>query len=57
MPEAQKGLLSSAMKLITPGTVQVIRAAKEGTFEGGLVTGAVGLAPFHDLDGAGARRR
>ena len=51
VPEARKGLLSSAMKLLTPSTAQVIRAAKEGTFAGGLVTGPVGLAPFHALDG------
>jgi basic membrane protein A len=51
VPEAQKGLLSSAMKLLTPATVQLVRAAKEGSFPSGLFTGDVDLAPFHDLDG------
>jgi basic membrane protein A len=50
VPEAQRGLLSSAMKLLTPITARLVRAAKEGTFEPGLVTGEVALAPFHDLD-------
>ncbi|HLH25867.1 MAG TPA: BMP family ABC transporter substrate-binding protein [Chloroflexota bacterium] len=50
MPEAQKGLLSSAMKLLQPAVVQLVRAAKEGTFPAGTFTGEVALAPFHDLD-------
>jgi basic membrane protein A len=50
VPEAQKGLLSSAMKLLTPATARLVRAAKEGTFQPGLYTGDVALAPFHDLD-------
>ena len=50
VPEARKGLLSSAMKLLTPSTAEMIRAAKQGTFNGGLYTGPVGLAPYHDLD-------
>jgi basic membrane protein A len=50
VPEAQRGLLSSALKLLTPATAQLIRGAKEGAFEPGLYTGEVGLAPFHDLD-------
>jgi basic membrane protein A len=52
VPEARKGLLSSAMKLLTPSTAQIIRAAREGMFTSGIVTGAVGLAPFHALDSA-----
>jgi basic membrane protein A len=51
VPEAQKGLLSSAMKLLTPATVQLVRAAKDGSFQPGLFTGEVALAPYHDLDG------
>jgi basic membrane protein A len=50
VPEAQKGLLSSSMKLLTPATAQLLRAAKDGTFKPGLFTGEVGLAPFHDMD-------
>jgi basic membrane protein A and related proteins len=50
VPEAQRGLLSSALKLLAPATVRMIRAAKDGTFQAGLFTGEVGLSPFHDLD-------
>ena len=51
VPQAQKVLLSSAMKLITPAVFDIIKAAREGTFKGGSVVGQVGLAPYHDLDG------
>jgi basic membrane protein A and related proteins len=47
---AQKVLLSSAMKLITPGVVDVIKSIPAGKFVGGNVTGPVGLAPYHDWD-------
>lgn len=50
VPEAQKVLLSSAMKLITPGVFEIISAAKDGNFKGGNFVGQVGLAPYHDLD-------
>jgi basic membrane protein A len=50
VPQAQKVLLSSAMKLITPGVFNTIKAAKDGTFKGGNVVGEVGIAPYHDLD-------
>jgi basic membrane protein A len=50
VPEAQKGLLSSAMKLLTPATARLIRAAKDGTWQSGMFTGEVALAPFHDLE-------
>jgi basic membrane protein A len=50
VPEAQRGLLSSALKLLTPATAHLVRAAKEGTFPSGLYSGEVALAPFHDLD-------
>jgi basic membrane protein A len=50
VPEAKAYMLSSAMKLITPGTFDLIKAAKEGTFQGGNVVGPVGLAPYHDTD-------
>lgn len=50
VPEAQKALLSSAMKLLTPGVCDLIKAAQNNTFKGGNVVGKVGLAPFHDLD-------
>jgi len=50
VPEAQKVLLSSAMKQLTPGTFDLIKLAKEGKFPGGNFTGKCGYAPYHDLD-------
>lgn len=50
VPEAQKVLLSSAMKLLTPGTFDLIKMAKEGNFPSGNYTGLAGYAPFHDLE-------
>jgi basic membrane protein A len=50
LPEAKSVLLSSAMKLITPGVFDLVKAAQGGTFKGGNVVGEVGLAPFHDLE-------
>jgi basic membrane protein A len=43
-------LVSSAMKLITPGVVELVNAANEGKFPGGNHYGGAGLAPFHDFD-------
>lgn len=50
VPEAQKVLLSSAMKLLTPGTFDLIKLAKDGKFPSGNYMGKAGYAPFHDLD-------
>jgi basic membrane protein A len=50
LPQAQKVLVSSAMKLITPGVFDILKAAKDGSFQNGNVVGEVGLAPFHDLE-------
>jgi basic membrane protein A len=50
LPEAKAVLVSSAMKLITPGVFNIIKAVGDGSFKGGNITGAVGLAPYHDLD-------
>ena len=51
VPEAQKVLLTSAMKLLTPGTFDLIKQAKDGKFPaGGNYFGKAGLAPYHDLD-------
>lgn len=50
VPEAQKVLLSSAMKLLTPGTFELIKLAKEGKFPSGNYVGKAGYAPYHDLD-------
>jgi len=50
VPEAQSVLLTSAMKLLTPGTFDLIKMAMEGNFPaGGNYVGAAGLAPYHDL--------
>ena len=50
VPEAHACLVSSAMKLITPGVFDLIKLAQEGNFPSGNYIGAVGLAPFHDFD-------
>ena len=50
VPEAQKCLLSSAMKMLTPGTFDLIKMAKEGKFPSGDYLGAAGFAPYHDMD-------
>ena len=50
IPEAHPCLVSSAMKLITPVTFDLIEQAIEGTFPGGIYLGPVGLAPFHDFE-------
>ena len=50
LPEAKSILVSSAMKLITPGVYNSIKQVNDGSFKGGNVLGDVGLAPYHDLD-------
>jgi basic membrane protein A len=50
VPEAQKVLLSSAMKLLTPGTFDLIKMAKDGKFPSGNFFGPAGYAPYHDLE-------
>ena len=50
VPEAHDCLISSAMKLITPGVFDLVKLAKDGAFPGGLFFGETGLAPFHDFD-------
>ena len=52
VPAAHPCLISSAMKLITPAVADLIGRAQAGTFKGGNVFGAAGLAPFHDFDSA-----
>ncbi len=51
VPEAHPCLVSSAMKLITPGVFNLVKASQDGNFPGGNYLGEVGLAPFHDFDG------
>ena len=48
VPEAQPCLVTSAMKLITPGVVELVTAAAQGSLPAGNYIGEVGLAPFHD---------
>ncbi|HSK88072.1 MAG TPA: BMP family ABC transporter substrate-binding protein [Anaerolineales bacterium] len=50
LPEAAPRMLSSAMKLITPGVLELIKAAKEGNFPSGNFLGDASYAPFHDLE-------
>jgi len=53
----QKVYLTSVLKNMDVTTFNAIKAAVDGTFEGGvtvgtLANGGVGLAPFHDFDGS-----
>jgi basic membrane protein A and related proteins len=50
LPEAAPRMLSSAVKLISPGVQELIRLAKEGKFPTGNYMGKSGYAPFHDVD-------
>ena len=50
VPEAQKALLSSAMKRLDDGTFELLKLAKEGKMPSGNHVGKAGYAPFHDLD-------
>ena len=50
VPAAHPCLVSSAMKLITPGVVDLVNLANEGNFPGGNYFGDADLAPFHDFD-------
>jgi basic membrane protein A len=50
LPQVRPVLVSSAMKLITPGVFDLVKSIADGTYKGGNQTGQVGLAPFHDND-------
>jgi basic membrane protein A len=50
LPEAAPRMLSSAVKLITPGVFELIKLAKEGNFPTGNYLGDAGFAPYHDVD-------
>jgi basic membrane protein A len=50
LPEARPCLISCAMKLISPGILDLIRLVTEDRFPAGNHFGDVGLAPFHDFD-------
>lgn len=50
LPEVAPRMLSSAMKLITPGVFDLLKSARDGNFPGGNYLGDVTYAPFHDLE-------
>lgn len=50
LPEAALRMLSSALKLITPGVFELIELSKDRNFPHGNYFGDAGYAPFHDLD-------
>ncbi len=50
VPAAQPCLVSSAMKLITPGIVDLVNLANDDAFPGGNYFGDADLAPFHDFE-------
>jgi basic membrane protein A len=50
VPEAHSCLVSSAMKLITPGVFDLLSQSKDGSMPSGNYFGPVGLAPFHDFE-------
>ena len=50
VPEAQPCLVTSAMKLITPGVVDLVNQSVDGALPGGVYFGDVGLAPYHDFE-------
>ena len=49
LPDAAPLMLSSAMKLITPGVFELLKLAKENNFPSGNYLGDVTYAPYHDL--------
>ena len=50
LPEAAPRMLSSAVKLISPGVYELIKLARDGKFPTGNYMGDAGYAPFHDVD-------
>ena len=50
VPEAHLCLVSSAMKLITPGVFDLVKMHRDGEPATGNFYGAFGLAPFHDFE-------
>jgi basic membrane protein A len=50
LPEAAPRMLSSAMKLITPGVAELAASVKNGSIAAGDFVGTAGYAPYHDLD-------
>lgn len=50
LPEVSMRILTSAVKLITPGVFELIKFSKEGNFPSGNYFGQMGYAPYHDLE-------
>lgn len=50
LPEVSTHILTSAVKLITPGVFKLIKFSKEGIFPNGNYFGQIGYAPYHDLE-------
>ena len=50
VPGAHPCLITSAMKLITPGVFDLVKFSHDGNFPVGNYIGDVGLAPFHDFE-------
>jgi basic membrane protein A len=50
VPEAQKVLLTSAMKRLDDGTAELLKLTKGGKLPSGNYAGKAGYAPFHDLE-------
>jgi basic membrane protein A len=55
IPEAHPCLVSSAMKLITPGVVDLVKMANDDELPAGNFFGGAQLAPFHDHEDAVAQ--
>ncbi|MCI0714487.1 MAG: BMP family ABC transporter substrate-binding protein [Chloroflexi bacterium] len=52
VPEAHPCLVSSAMKLLDAGVATLLVQWSNGSIQPGNYVGLVGLAPFHDFEGA-----
>jgi basic membrane protein A len=52
VPGAHACLVSSAMKMLTPGVFTLIKMEQDGEFPPGIFFGDAALASFHDHDGA-----
>lgn len=50
LPVAAPKMITSAIKLITPGVEDLIRATKNGQFPSGNYAGKAGFSPYHDQD-------
>ena len=50
LPAAAPRMLTSAVKLITPGVFKLIKLSKDGGFPSGNYLGDVTYAPYHDLE-------